>query len=822
MADKKISDLTALSTQATTDLYETSANGTGSFKETRAQQKAYWDAIYAQTTGAVTAGHLVVYGVDGKQIKDCGIPVDTSQNIYPNNNVIGYATTATAAGTTTLTLASKCQQFFTGSTTQTVLLPVTSTLSLGFSFYIVNNSTGAVTVQSSGGNTIQVMAANSTLLVTCILTSGTGTASWNARYIPSSLVTSNYYVAVNGNNTTGNGSFFKPYADPVAAMTAITGGDPAANPCIVMASGDYTIASNLATKSWVSIFGTRNCFIFPTASEKMTIGSSYGGDGNVWYSNLGIACQVDMSFESQTVTGNQIYFADCQLDLVNFTDKGQSNVFHLSSSIIGDVVTLKSANSIWQSCILQSTLDIDKSTTGGSATHAFNACEIDGNITLTGVGQALRITNSRIAGSITITGASATLSIDATSYPVGGISYAGGATSAQVTLLTHDDYIYATSTRTNYTPTAATVEGNLAGIDSALGAIVPAQNINTNILIGGNFDTNPFQRGTSFTAPVTTSYVADRWQWGFSGGGVVNTAKTADAPVIGSAGILVNNCLAISTTTADASIGASDIYRLSTFIEGQAWAQAAQQALTLTFWVKSTKTGTFCFTAFNSGQDRAFIAEYTVNTTNTWEKKTISITASPSAGTWTYTSGTYGLQLNWTLASGSNYQGSTGWQTSSGALYSTSNQVNAMDSNTNVFKLALVKLEIGTTATTYPYEDPADVLERCQRFYETSTNFPDGTYFPTSNAVGRVVVNCASAASTGAMGTPVFFKATKSLTPTITLCDDAGTTGVVYKGASGQTAAVVSTGINGFQGGSGTAQSANGMIFQYQAVAELA
>jgi hypothetical protein len=96
----------------------------------------------------------------------------------------GYTTTATAAGTTTLTVASTTQQYFTGSTTQTVLLPVASTLTLGFQFQIINQSSGVVTVQSSGANTIQAMAQNFELVVTCILTSGTGTASWNWSYLP--------------------------------------------------------------------------------------------------------------------------------------------------------------------------------------------------------------------------------------------------------------------------------------------------------------------------------------------------------------------------------------------------------------------------------------------------------------------------------------------------------------------------------------------------------------------------------------------------------------------------------------------------------------
>jgi hypothetical protein len=93
----------------------------------------------------------------------------------------GYTTTVTAAGTTTLTAASTRLQYFTGTTTQTVVLPVTSTLVAGTDrFEMVNNSTGILTLQSSGLNTILAMAANTRAVFDCILASGTTAASWSA------------------------------------------------------------------------------------------------------------------------------------------------------------------------------------------------------------------------------------------------------------------------------------------------------------------------------------------------------------------------------------------------------------------------------------------------------------------------------------------------------------------------------------------------------------------------------------------------------------------------------------------------------------------
>lgn len=109
---------------------------------------------------------------------------DANGNLTTNNFIEGYTTTATAGGTTTLTVSSTYQQYFTGTSAQTVQMPVASTLVLGQTWLIDNNSTGAVTIQSSGGNTIATLPAGASAAVTCILTSGTSAASWNAILTP--------------------------------------------------------------------------------------------------------------------------------------------------------------------------------------------------------------------------------------------------------------------------------------------------------------------------------------------------------------------------------------------------------------------------------------------------------------------------------------------------------------------------------------------------------------------------------------------------------------------------------------------------------------
>lgn len=102
---------------------------------------------------------------------------------------LNWATTATAAGTTVLTNQSAYFQYFTGTTTQTITLPVVSTLAEGWTFHITNNSTGNLTVNSSGGNLVITVIPGTTAMVTCILVTGTTAASWEAGYTDFSTAT---------------------------------------------------------------------------------------------------------------------------------------------------------------------------------------------------------------------------------------------------------------------------------------------------------------------------------------------------------------------------------------------------------------------------------------------------------------------------------------------------------------------------------------------------------------------------------------------------------------------------------------------------------
>lgn len=120
------------------------------------------------------AGSLVTFSAG---TKDVFVTYPASRAMQLSQ--FSYTTTATAAGTTTLVATSSYLQYFTGTTTQTVVLPVSSTLSQGWSYHICNNSTGNLTVQSSGANTIATVIPGTTIHVTCIDTTVTTAAGWD-------------------------------------------------------------------------------------------------------------------------------------------------------------------------------------------------------------------------------------------------------------------------------------------------------------------------------------------------------------------------------------------------------------------------------------------------------------------------------------------------------------------------------------------------------------------------------------------------------------------------------------------------------------------
>lgn len=240
-----------------------------------------------------------------------------------------------------------------------------------------------------------------------------------------------------------------------------------------------------------------------------------------------------------------------------------------------------------------------------------------------------------------------------------------------------------------------------------------------NVIIGGNFATNPWQRGTSFTAPANGAFTADRWAFAQSSDAVLNVLKTADAPSASESGTYSTHCLHADVTTADGTIAAGQFCLLRHRVEGYncaqfGFGQAGVRYVTLSFWHKHTKTGTYCVSFRNNGDGKHYIAEYSQVVTDVWEKAVITL-AVDTGGTWVYDSG-MGLVLDFVIASGTDYHSTQGvWGT--GLKLTSSNQVNGLDNIANNFKIALVQLEQGSTATYFENRPHQQELALCQRYY---------------------------------------------------------------------------------------------------------
>jgi hypothetical protein len=221
------------------------------------------------------------------------------------------------------------------------------------------------------------------------------------------------------------------------------------------------------------------------------------------------------------------------------------------------------------------------------------------------------------------------------------------------------------------------------------------------------------QRGTSFATIANGTYSLDRWRFSSAATSAAITAsQQTDAPSANE----FQNSLRLAVTTADTSIAAGDQVNIQQRIEGYNVRDLIGRAFTLSFWVRSSKTGTHCVYFQNSNSDRSYIVEYTVSAANTWEKKTVSVLGGLiTAGTWNWTTG-IGLIVGWTLAAGTTFQTTANsWQ--SGNFLGTANQVNCLDANTNIFALTGVQLELGNRASAFEHRAFSAELAMCQRYY---------------------------------------------------------------------------------------------------------
>ena len=282
------------------------------------------------------------------------------------------------------------------------------------------------------------------------------------------------------------------------------------------------------------------------------------------------------------------------------------------------------------------------------------------------------------------------------------------------------------------------------------------------LIINGNMAVS--QRGTSLTGQTGTSYQIDRFGFQMDTFGTWTMSQDTNGP----AGTgFDNRSLKWDCTTADTSLGAGHFGLCRYAFEGQDLqlikkGTSNAEKLTLKFYVKSNKTGTYTLEFFDTDNTRQISKTYTIDSANTWEEKIINIPADTTGAF--DNDNAQSLVINWWLGAGSTYSGGTvntsAWASNTNANRVSSSNVNLADSTSNEWFLTGVQLEVGeyTSATipSFQYEDFKTNVDRCTRYYQIAKS-------PNNTGVGQGFSS--DGTGRGATFVPMFPMRT---TPTIT------------------------------------------------------
>ena len=267
------------------------------------------------------------------------------------------------------------------------------------------------------------------------------------------------------------------------------------------------------------------------------------------------------------------------------------------------------------------------------------------------------------------------------------------------------------------------------------------------------------QRNAGAAVTVNTAgafYATDRFRLsGASSSGVFTGQQVSDAPEG-----FVNSLKITVTTTA-----ASGDYYIVQPIEGYTIAdldfgKATAETVTLSFWVKSSLTGTFSGSLVNSDVNRSYAYTYSISSANTWEKKSVTI-AGDTSGTWLTTNGT-GIRTYFSLGSYSLIGASGSW--ASAFYIGATGETRLIATNGATLNITGVQLEVGTVATSFDFRSIGTELALCQRYYETS--YALGTAVGTATATN--VVGWYAQSTQNYNNNYVNFKVDKRASPSIT------------------------------------------------------
>jgi len=279
-----------------------------------------------------------------------------------------------------------------------------------------------------------------------------------------------------------------------------------------------------------------------------------------------------------------------------------------------------------------------------------------------------------------------------------------------------------------------------------------------NRIINGGMTIDQRNAGASSTPTASAYYSCDRWQSVITQTSKFSIQQNAGAitPPVG-----FTNYLGVTSLSAY-SVLTGDTFLVNQLIEGfnvsdLGWGTANAATVTLSFWARSSLTGSFGGSLVNGAANRSYLFSYTVSAANTWEYKTITVSGDTS-GTWLTTNG-IGMYVRFGLGSGATYSGTAGaW--GAGNLVQPTGTVSVVGTSGATLYITGVQLEKGSTATPFEFRSIGDESNLCFRYYQTYSNPPlRGVYASTSTAsrCAMVLPVVMRATPTATVGTLDFF-----------------------------------------------------------------